>query len=326
MNLKDVTFITDAGSYYLFKDLCKIADIKKYIIRIPNNVFLKNLYKLHTNKRLAKYLYFPCRDIWFDYDKVASSVSNNGIVIINSSAMTMPSIKFWQKLRKEKNLHFFLILVDSMHGHSSHMLEMKKRMDAFPFEMIMSYDKADCDEYNFVYIGLNYYSKYTDIVPAKQRSDLYYISSVKKGRKKLLQKIYRMALEKDINVIFKIYSLWRFINYGKSIREVLPYEKVLSDVLSTNCILEILQEGQTAQSLRYLEAITYNKKLLTNNLNVDRLPFYDERYMKCFASVDDIDWEWVKRHEYVDYEFNEDISSRNILKYIEDWCKNKIYR
>ena len=100
------------------------------------------------------------------------------------------------------------------------------------------------------------------------------------------------------------------------LRKPLPYAKVLADVLATNCILEILPEGQKAQSLRYLEALCYNKKLLSNNPDLKNIPFYDARYMRSFAHVEDIDWEWVRRKEEVNYENRPDISSAALLNYL----------
>lgn len=49
----------------------------------------------------------------------------------------------------------------------------------------------------------------------------------------------------------------------KYLKSKIRYLQVVSRVKSSNCILEVLQTNQKAQSLRYFEAIVYNKKLLT---------------------------------------------------------------
>lgn len=76
---------------------------------------------------------------------------------------------------------------------------------------------------------------------------------------------------------------------------------------STNCILEILQEGQYQQSIRYFEAIIYNKKLLTNNKNVKNLPYFDERYMRYFSSITDIDLSGLKKKKILSITMMEDL-------------------
>lgn len=315
MNLDKITFIVNEDAYYLFRDLYNVRDISKYMIKNKGH-FLSILQKIHTNKKIAKYIWLPFRDVWFDYKSIMKNIIPNGIVIVNSSAMVMLNYNFWKYIKHKFNVKICLVLVDSIHGHSAHMCELKERLKNSIFDLILSYDQNDCKEFGYTYIGFDYYSIYMDIDNSIHITDLYYISSVKKGKEEVLKQIFKESNKHGVRVLFKIYSLWRIIDYGETIRKLLPYEAVISDVLSSNCILEVLQSGQSAQSLRYIEGLVYNKKLLTNNENVKKLPYYDSRYMKFFKSVDDIDWEWVKKREYVNYNLDKKFSSRNILDYL----------
>lgn len=81
----------------------------------------------------------------------------------------------------------------------------------------------------------------------------------------------------------------------------------------SNCILEVLIEGMTGATLRYNEAVCYNKKLLTNNKNIVNLPFYDPRYMRVFDSPDDIDVEWVRKQVPIDYHYDGRFSPTHII-------------
>ncbi len=80
--------------------------------------------------------------------------------------------------------------------------------------------------------------------------------------------------------------------------------------MGSNCILEVLQDGQTGSTLRYLEAVCYNKKLLTTNPRIKNYPFYDERYMKVFSSESDIDYDWVKKRETINYGYKDEFSPK----------------
>lgn len=84
-------------------------------------------------------------------------------------------------------------------------------------------------------------------------------------------------------------------------------------MLNTNVIIEILQKGQNGSSLRYFEAVCYNRKLLTNNPNIEKLPFYNPEYMKVFSSSDDIDVEWVKKKGEIDYGYDRSFSPYYLL-------------
>ena len=67
-------------------------------------------------------------------------------------------------------------------------------------------------------------------------------------------------------------------------------------------------------TLRYYEAITYNKKLITNNEMVKKLPFYNPYYMFVFCDPEDIDLAWVKRSVKVDYHYNNEFSPKELVK------------
>ncbi len=84
-------------------------------------------------------------------------------------------------------------------------------------------------------------------------------------------------------------------------------------------MLEILPDNQKEKTGRYLEAILYNKKLLTNNKYLNMLPYFKERYMKYFENIEDIDIEWIKKVEDIDYGYKGEFSPNNILKLIEKY-------
>ena len=50
------------------------------------------------------------------------------------------------------------------------------------------------------------------------------------------------------------------------------------------------------------------------------MPFYDARYMKYFETVSDIDFDWVRRKEKIDYHYNNEFSP----VYLLDKIANKI--
>lgn len=57
----------------------------------------------------------------------------------------------------------------------------------------------------------------------------------------------------------------------------MPYREVIKNIECSRCLLEVLQEGQTGISMRTLEAIFFRKKLITNNIAIKTLPFYNKQ-------------------------------------------------
>jgi hypothetical protein len=91
------------------------------------------------------------------------------------------------------------------------------------------------------------------------------------------------------------------------------YEKILSETISSNCILEILQNNQHGATLRYFEAVCYNKKLLTNNKDIIYYPFYNPKWMKVFTNISEIDIEWLRTNENIDYKYNGEFSPKILI-------------
>ena len=91
-----------------------------------------------------------------------------------------------------------------------------------------------------------------------------------------------------------------YIKYNKR----LSYKEALQYSYNSNCIVEIVREGQTGVSLRTCEAIIFNKKLITNNAELANMPFYDSRFMRIFNRPEEIDINFIKSDIDVNYEYS----------------------
>lgn len=56
-----------------------------------------------------------------------------------------------------------------------------------------------------------------------------------------------------------------------------PYEKIAENIKQSRAILDIVQSGQSGITLRPMEAMFYNKKLITNNIHIKEYDFYTPR-------------------------------------------------
>jgi hypothetical protein len=86
--------------------------------------------------------------------------------------------------------------------------------------------------------------------------------------------------------------------------------------------LEIIQENGNSPTIRPLEAVCYNKKLLTNCTEVMDKPYYNSEYMSTFTDPDKIDIDFIKKEiNTINYNYAEKLSPldmvRNIDKHIE---------
>ena len=102
-----------------------------------------------------------------------------------------------------------------------------------------------------------------------------------KGRMKKIIKIYNCCKEPYFHVLQsnKGESCW--VNFKFQERE-LPYFDYLKLVLKSNCVLDICPQKDSGLTLRALEAVAYNKKLITDNKNVLNEKFYSTENVLIF--------------------------------------------
>lgn len=309
-------------SMNIFNDLQEEKDV---IVRTVNSKYIdKILYRFVS--KLIRHINFFNPSIRL-LNKIFDYQFKKGVeyfLIIDSGVMHTYSIDFLNAVKKRENFHLLLLLFNSMNASSPSITHFKKEILSDIWEEVFTYDREDSIKYGWNYFGLSYFSQPTDFKIKDKSSDAYFIGGLKGNRNDLILDTFLKLDSFGAQVIFDIYCYSdeqynqrkypEKINYFKKWKE---YNEIQKEIASTNCIIEILQDGQTTQSIRYFEAIYYNKKLLTNNPNIFKLPFYDERYMKFFNKVDDIDVEWVKAKESIDYGYNGEFSPIGLLQEIK---------
>ena len=60
-------------------------------------------------------------------------------------------------------------------------------------------------------------------------------------------------------------------------KDFVPYEDYLKLLVKTKTILDIVDGNQSGLTLRCMEALFFNKKLITNNLDIENYDFYNPK-------------------------------------------------
>ena len=104
------------------------------------------------------------------------------------------------------------------------------------------------------------------------------------------------------------------IHYSKNI----SYMKNLEYISKSKSILEIMQKRGYGHTLRMCEAVMFDKILITNNTEVQKLPFYDPDKIVSISNVSKIDKkETIKPIKY-DKEYKDDLSPIRFLSDIKE--------
>lgn len=322
--------------YGLFDDLqSEERAILRYSFWQPvSNRLLQFLRRIHLSWKINSIIKLPYRYLWYDFHDVPSLLSEIQHIVIIDLALEDPvTLELLKKCRSIKpKLRVSLYFLNAIGSNGSQkrddLIKTIEHANKFEFDEKYTFDIADAQTYGMQYLGFNYYSKHNIKNISNPQHDIYYIGRSSLDRNDLFYTVYNKLASEDCNFDFYIKPidaeerrLPGVIYIDKGIK---PYNVILEDLQNSKCILEILREKQTGPSLRYFEAVCYNKKLLTTNPEIVNFPYYDSRFMKYFSNPKDIDVEWLKDDSVkVDYHYNGEFSPITLInQLIEESNKN----
>lgn len=193
------------------------------------------------------------------------------------------------------------------------------------YDAAYTYDRSDAELYKeyvrFIEIPLWRSAAPIPPIPAH---DLYFCGHAKR-RHELLLAIYHRLQEAGLRCHYRVVCGAKEIQslLGITLSDWTPYHVTAEELIDANCILEILAIHNRESTLRYKEAVMYNKKFLTTNPAITNLPYYDLRWMRVFHTAEDIDLEWLHAVEDVDYGYRGDFSAETFLKRVEELTSGK---
>lgn len=314
-----ILVIDDEHELYkrMFSDLFKETKYNiKEIPRMTIPSILKPIYAVHFSDRINRHLWLPLKSIWngfyalhkYPFDEKETYY----VLFMNGSLKYHFSRKYLKKLKGEHpNVKLVMILYDSFSNPTA-----QRAIGMIPdFDYVFSFDQGDCEKHGFERI----YSTFSkpDLVETddNKKSTAFFIG-YGIGRLQILQKTFERITSEVDGCKFYIAGVkeeQQKVIPGVQYNVTMPYAEELQMAYNTDCIVEIVKEGQTGVSLRTCEAIAFNKKLLTNNQSLLQMPFYDKRYMQVFKEPDEIDVNFIKTKMDIHYDDTDYFSPVKII-------------
>lgn len=312
--------------YDLFRDLKGLDNVNLVIVKkrkIKSRV-LKFIRRIHLNSVIGKYINIPYKWKWYEMNNIIDvNEPRIHFIILFDLALQGISVKYLNKLFLKSNVKSIFFYINSV--NTDLMRCIKRDMKKIKWDRIISFDSRDAEEYGYEKEIYQYYSKHVvEEIDKENKTDVCFVGALKKSRNRIVFSVYeRMrghGLKLDFNLMKTGFERVKKSPYEKEINYYtfengrLSYDEVVNLIQKTSTILEIVQSNQNGPTLRYFEAVCYNKKLLTNNNGIKDLPFYDERYMRVFNKPEDIDVEWLKESGEINYHYNNEFSPIHLLK------------
>lgn len=188
------------------------------------------------------------------------------------------------------------------------------------FDLQLSYDIGDSIKYKMIHFD-EIESKVD--ISKSLNYPLYdvFFAGAAKDRLPFLIRIYDHLEKMGIRPYFYITNVRKqdqIIRSGITYSERnMKYSDMLYKTVNAKVVLEVNQGCVDGFTSRFLEAVLYNKKLLTNNIAVKNNKYYNEEYINVFSDPEDIDASFILQDKKIDYHYNNEFSPVHLINLID---------
>ncbi|MEI7380860.1 hypothetical protein [Pectobacterium versatile] len=150
------------------------------------------------------------------------------------------------------------------------------------FDKIYSFDPTDCKKHDLNYLEqflpftLLDIKRKQSLAKNKKSKICFFIGEYREERESYLRKIYAHLKSTDLKANFYLYDKYKKSdNYPPFCKNtLLSYNENIEKVIESDVLIEINHLGQDGPTLRTIEALAFNKKIITNNTKILNYEFY----------------------------------------------------
>lgn len=259
-----------------------------------------------------------------DWDVDKAVIENQSFFIFRSHCFRKYEREhFYEYIRRHfPNGKMIFLLSDLCEGEFGYL----NRIETFSieyirkrFDLIITYHSLEAKKYGFQYYEFVYTK--TPLRECEKSTDLFFVGAAK-NRLEDIHRLYRAARDYGLLCSFWITRVepeqMLVKHEGIIYNTVLSYQEYLNQMMRCKCIVDICQKYDQTTT-RYSEAVVYNKKLLVNDMNCNQKSCYNDIYIQRFEHVEEIDFEWVRNEDNVNYHYQDEFSPLHFLEYLEHW-------
>ncbi|MDB8711937.1 hypothetical protein [Mediterraneibacter gnavus] len=286
-------------------------------LKISSNRILQTLFKIHFSFKLNNIIELPLKGVWnqkYSLMNYKFEDNNSYVIIFTDPALCNYRKDLLSKIKKKANIKFVLVLINSFY-------RMKKVIQPMLecFDKIYTYDKEEADKFGFKYYPTVYSVIKIETKNIVERKRCFFVGVAKDRLSKLLA-VYDKLEERGWKPEFYISGVRKKQQRqreGIIYNKWLPYTLALEKAINSECIVEIMDKNNAGVTLRTLEAICYNKKLITNNKKILQSPFYQSNYICLIDQILNIPQTFLNDEE-VDYKYDGRYSPVFFVKILEE--------
>jgi hypothetical protein len=266
------------------------AEVDYYDER-PSNTFLsKALLRINRN--------FVTHQINKYYEEITRAIKNKQydyIFICQAEATPKSFLKDVRAMNPEARM--VLMLWDSV----ANKVNTLEKLDLF--DEVFSFDKKDCDQFGLSFRPLFFDKEYEQIAEEETTLvyDLFFVGTVHSDRYQILKEVKQQFEKNHLNVFYFMYLPSKLMYYqrklltsefsGSQISEFsfvgLPSEQLTAKLKQSKAVVDIQHPKQTGLTMRTIEMLGANKKMITTNAEIKNYDFYHPNNI-CVVDRDNV--------------------------------------
>lgn len=218
-------------------------------------------------------LHLPLQHVW--YASWKKELTLYDIVIIFDRNLSWSIIPYIKKKNKKKVIAWYWNPVKKFIPN-----KYLKYCEAW------SFDEYDCKKY-----GMKKNIQFHVGSVVQQGKEIVYNAlfiGKDKGRYKTVMKIKQFLEDSNLTVFINIVkdksSVINDDGVIRDYKEPISYYQVSEKIQECECIIDVPQSGQSGMTLRVLEALQYNRKLITTDKTIKKYDWYDPKRVLIFDS------------------------------------------
>ena len=277
----------------------------------------RKLFNVHNDVRINRRLSLPFKKIWFPYYFKANFKDNLPFCFVFAS--TSYSFEYIDYLRKKypncKVVKIHRDLVKISHSNPQYSEENMNKV----FDLRLTFDPGEAQKYNMIH-----FNEIESIIPIEIDSnypltDVFFAGKAKDRLPKLIDAYDRFTsfgLRCDffITHVNKEDQIQRAgITYSD---KFMPYKEMLFRSVNARFMFDINQPGAVGYTSRFLEAVMYNKRFITDNKAVKDTDYYKTGDILYYEKVTDINKDFFDK-EIAEYHYNGEFSPIHLLDKID---------
>ncbi|WHY76924.1 lipopolysaccharide biosynthesis protein [Neobacillus sp. WH10] len=253
------------------------AEVDFFDERPSNSVFSKALLRINRN--------FVTLQIKKYYEEISLKIKNKTYDYIFICQAEATPNWFLKDVRKmNPNAKMVLMLWDSV----ANKVNTLEKLDLF--DEVFSFDKKDCDQFGLTFRPLFFDKEYERISDEEPilKYDLFFVGTVHSDRYQILKEVKQQFEKNHLHVFYFMYIPSKLMYYqrklftnefnGSQIKEFsfvgMPSDQLTSKLNQSKAVVDIQHPKQTGLTMRTIEMLGANKKMITTNRDIQYYDFY----------------------------------------------------